>query len=567
MLKNLTIKARLVLVLLFLCVELVIGAVLGIGNLKLANDAMKSLYDDRLVALGQLDQIVRLLNRNVMAIAKSVSKEPAEAAKLMTEVDENVQRITKVWEAYMATYLTPEEKKLADQFLQDRKKFLSDGLLPAVAAVRGGDMKLAADLLHGPMEKLFVPVRGGVNDLIQLQLDVGKRDYEASRDSYEFVRNSCFVALFIGLLAAAVVGIWLMRSISRPLGEAIKLADGIAAGDLTQHISVQSQDEMGHLMQSLKSMSESLVKIVVQVRSGTDSIATASSQIAAGNMDLSSRTEQQASSLEETASAMEELTSTVKQNADNAHQANTLALSASDVASKGGAVVSQVVDTMGAINDSARKIVDIIAVIDGIAFQTNILALNAAVEAARAGEQGRGFAVVASEVRNLAQRSANAAKEIKALIHDSVEKVDVGANLVDQAGATMQEVVDSVKRVSDIVSEITAASREQTTGIEQVNQAIAQMDQATQQNASLVEEAAAASEAMQSQARNLADTVAIFKVDGMQASSNLLAQKPPKGSLNTKPHLPKAKASMNVARPKQQAQITAPVDGDDWTEF
>jgi methyl-accepting chemotaxis protein len=266
------------------------------------------------------------------------------------------------------------------------------------------------------------------------------------------------------------------------------------------------------LLQALKDMNESLVRIVGEVRAGTDTIGTASGQIATGNLDLSSRTEAQAGSLEQTAGSMEELTSTVKQNADNARQANQLVVSASDVAVKGGAVVGQVVHTMGSIKESSRKIVDIIGVIDGIAFQTNILALNAAVEAARAGEQGRGFAVVATEVRNLAQRSAAAAKEIKALIGDSVEKVDAGSKLVDDAGATMNEIVTSVKRVADIMSEITAASQEQSTGIEQVNQAIAQMDEATQQNAALVEEAAAAAMSMQDQAGNLSMVVSVFKL-------------------------------------------------------
>ncbi|MBS0308121.1 MAG: cache domain-containing protein, partial [Proteobacteria bacterium] len=272
------------------------------------------------------------------------------------------------------------------------------------------------------------------------------------------------------LLSALIFGICIAiaRSIVRPLQEAVAVADRVAHGDLTSDINVERDDETGQLLASLKHMNASLAKIVGEVRSGTESIGSASAQIASGNMDLSSRTEQQASSLEETASSMEELTSTVKQNADNARQANSLAMSASEVAMQGGQVVGQVVQTMGAINDSSKKIVDIIGVIDGIAFQTNILALNAAVEAARAGEQGRGFAVVAAEVRSLAQRSAGAAKEIKALIGDSVEKVDAGSKLVDQAGATMQEVVDSIRRVTDIMGEITAASQEQTSGIEQI---------------------------------------------------------------------------------------------------
>jgi len=320
----------------------------------------------------------------------------------------------------------------------------------------------------------------------------------------------------LGILSGlAFIVLMVVRGITRPLQQAVDMANAIAAGDLAQNIEVHSHDETGRLMQAMKDMNASLVNIVSQVRTGTDTIATASSQIASGNLDLSSRTEEQASSLEETASSMEELTSTVKQNAENARQANQLVVSTADVAVKGGQVVGQVVDTMASIKQSSRKIADIIGVIDGIAFQTNILALNAAVEAARAGEQGRGFAVVASEVRNLAQRSAGAAKEIKALIEDSVGKVDAGSELVDEAGRTMGEIVSSVKRVTDIMSEIAAASQEQSAGIEQVNQAVSQMDEATQQNTALVEEAAAAAESLQEQAGKLAEAVSVFKLDGM----------------------------------------------------
>ena len=316
-------------------------------------------------------------------------------------------------------------------------------------------------------------------------------------------------------------------------------------------------------------MNGALVNIVSEVRSGTETIASASQQIATGNADLSSRTESQASSLEETASSMEELTSTVKQNADNARQANQLAVSASEVAVKGGAVVSEVVETMGSINESAKKIVDIIGVIDGIAFQTNILALNAAVEAARAGEQGRGFAVVASEVRSLAQRSAQAAKEIKVLIDNSVEKVDAGSRLVDQAGVTMQEVVESIRRVTDIMGEISAASAEQTSGIEQVQQAVTQMDETTQQNAALVEEAAAAAESLREQADKLTQVVSVFKLDGMRAVGAAAISVPP-----AKPKaavMPVARKSTSVTRtpaePLQAKRIASAGSGDDWEEF
>ncbi|WP_431273556.1 methyl-accepting chemotaxis protein [Variovorax ureilyticus] len=356
------------------------------------------------------------------------------------------------------------------------------------------------------------------------------------------------------------------RSIVSPLGEAVKVAETVAAGDLRSRIEVQSKDETGQLMRALKKMNESLARVVGEVRTGTDTIATASSQIATGNQDLSSRTEEQASSLEETAASMEELTSTVKQNADNARQANQLAVSASEVAVRGGGVVSQVVDTMGSINASSRKIVDIIGVIDGIAFQTNILALNAAVEAARAGEQGRGFAVVASEVRNLAQRSAAAAKEIKTLIGDSVDKVEEGSKQVAEAGRTMDEIVESVKRVTDIMGEITAASQEQTSGIEQVNQAITQMDQVTQQNAALVEQAAAAAGSLHEQANVLVQAVSVFRLDAhvQVKPAPAVKQAPavaPKGRAKPAP-------AVRGKEVKTEPQLVASGSASgDWTEF
>jgi methyl-accepting chemotaxis protein-2 (aspartate sensor receptor) len=322
--------------------------------------------------------------------------------------------------------------------------------------------------------------------------------------------GSC-IALAAVLLGAALI-VFIRRTV-RPLGLLSVHVQALGRGDLSRQLDSDRRDEMGVITRAVEAMRQGLAGVVGGVRQGTDAIATASGQISAGNQNLSARTEEQASALEQTAASMEELTSTVKQNADNARQANQLALSASEVAVKGGDVVSQVVDTMASINASSKKIVDIIGVIDGIAFQTNILALNAAVEAARAGEQGRGFAVVASEVRNLAQRSAAAAKEIKGLIDDSVGKVDAGSALVGEAGKTMEEIVGSIRRVSDIVGEITAASHEQTQGIEQINQAITQMDQVTQQNAALVEEAAAAAQSMQEQAGSLVQAVSVFKLE------------------------------------------------------
>ncbi|MGK5048097.1 methyl-accepting chemotaxis protein [Janthinobacterium sp. GB4P2] len=371
------------------------------------------------------------------------------------------------------------------------------------------------------------------------------------------------------LILAALIAWWLAHNISGPLRAAIDVARQVAQGDLTVQVDVRSKDETGELMQALKDMTASLLRIVTEVRGGTQAIATASRQIASGNIDLSARTEQQASSLEETASSMEELTSTVQRNAQNASEANGLAASASAVAGKGGSVVAQVVDTMGSINDSSRKIVDIIGVIDGIAFQTNILALNAAVEAARAGEQGRGFAVVATEVRNLAQRSAGAAREIKGLINDSVAQVESGARLVDEAGHTMREIVDSVHKVSSIVGEISSASDEQRAGIEQVNQAISEMDQVTQQNAALVEEAAAAAEAMQEQAARLADAVSVFRTAQVDAAPPLAFRPAARRPVPLKvAHAPARLSGKPVVRHAPQVPAGKQRSGEDeWEEF
>ena len=351
-----------------------------------------------------------------------------------------------------------------------------------------------------------------INHLVEI---TNKRSevFEAESNARISSASILLLAILTLSLGAGICGaVLITRSITGPLRDAVEVARVVASGDLCSHISTAFHDEPGQLLQALKSMNDSLSSTVGQVRASTDTIAIASREIAAGNLDLSSRTEEQASSLEETASAMEQITSTVRQNAENAQQANRLVVAASDVALQGGKVVERVVATMGSIKESSRKIVDIIGVIDGIAFQTNILALNAAVEAARAGEQGRGFAVVATEVRNLAQRSAGAAKEIKTLIGDSVDKVDVGSKLVDEAGATMKKIVTSVKQVADIMGEIASASQEQSSGIEQVNLAITQMDEVTQQNAALVEQSAAAAASMQEQAGKLMREVSVFKI-------------------------------------------------------
>jgi methyl-accepting chemotaxis protein len=518
MFKNVTVKLRLIIVLGLLCFVSIVIAAAGLLSLSATNQSIKTIYEDRLLATGHLHEILSLNQQNQLALARSVYAAPATLADEVQRVTQRIETIDTLWKEYTATYLTADEKLLTAKFADARSKFVEGGLKPALLAMRAGDTEALTTVVQGPLGRLAPPVTDAVKELVRLQLSVGKAEYGQSQQRYDSSRALSLTLAILGLVVGIAVGAWIIRSITGSLDEALKIAEGVAQGDLTREVHTDSNDEVGRLVQALKQMQASLVGIVREVRSGTDTIATASGQIAAGTLDLSSRTEQQASSLEETASSMEELTSTVRQNADNARQANQMAMTAANVAGKGGVVVRQVVETMGAIDSSARKIVDIIGTIDGIAFQTNILALNAAVEAARAGEQGRGFAVVASEVRNLAQRSAAAAKEIKVLIGDSVAQVNEGNKLVTDAGQTMDEVVASIKRVTEIMAEIMAATEEQSAGIEQVNQAVSQMDQVTQQNAALVEEASAAAASMEEQAASLSQTVSVFKLAARSAA-------------------------------------------------
>ncbi|MFT3814994.1 MAG: methyl-accepting chemotaxis protein [Acidovorax sp.] len=420
-----------------------------------------------------------------------------------------------------------------------------------------------------------------IRDQAGFQAELANASEKAADEGNHAMRRDIGLAVGVAVLIAVALGIGITRSIIRPLAQAVDAADRVAGGDLSHEVTSQARDETGHLLRTLERMQHSLVATVSAVRRNAESVATASAQIASGNNDLSARTEEQASALEQTAASMEELGSTVRQNADNARQANQLALSASTVAQQGGDVVAQVVDTMRGINDSSKKIADIISVIDGIAFQTNILALNAAVEAARAGEQGRGFAVVAGEVRSLAQRSAEAAKEIKGLITASVERVEQGTQLVDKAGETMTEVVSSIRRVTDIMGEISAASSEQSQGVAQVGEAVTQMDQATQQNAALVEESAAAADSLKGQAQELVQAVAVFKLSQQQPEARVaaapmpvaaparLAPEAPRRTAAAAAPLPKPKP---VAAPAPRLVAKAPVlrsapAGGDWESF
>ena len=513
---HLKVSARLTILIGVLSALLVALGGLGLFGIGQSNEALKSVYEQSTLPATQLGRINALVLRNRLAVHAALLSPTGENIRQRSaEVESNMAAISKEWSAYMTSQLAPEEAALANGFATDRQNFMQQAMLPTLAALRANDLKEAERLAAEKIGPLAVPMERGVEALVKIQVDDARRGYDEAAKRYTAIRAVSIAVIAGGLLFAILFGARMVSSITRELGgepgQAAELARSVAAGDLSARVALRAGDSTS-LMAQLKEMQVRLSKVVGSVRANSESVATASAQIAQGNLDLSQRTEEQASVLEKTAAAMEEFSATVRQNADNARQANQLALDASNVAIQGGEVVGQVVDTMKAINDSSKRIADIIGVIDGIAFQTNILALNAAVEAARAGEQGRGFAVVASEVRSLAGRSADAAKEIKSLIGASVERVEQGTALVDHAGATMTEVVSSIRRVTDIVSEISVASAEQSAGVVQVATAVNQMDQVTQQNAALVEESAAAADSLKMQAIELVQIVAVFRL-------------------------------------------------------
>ena len=589
------ISTRLMVLVGTLTVLLMVLGIWGLVSIEQSNASLKTVYEDRTIPAVDLGQIDALTFASRMHVAEALANPVPDVIAASTAAVESGQaEIAQKWKAYAATDLKPEAAALAKTFEADLKVFQNDGLTPAVTALRANDITEAQSAMIAKMTPLSASVKKDIDALKQLQINVAKSEFDAAVGRYNTFRILSILAIVGGLIFAGGFGVVMTSTITGQLGgepgEANRLARSVGHGDLTTTIPVRAGDEAS-LMAQLQFMQSSLVRVVGEVRQASETVANASSEIAMGNSHLSDRTEQQAAALEQTAASMDELGATVQTNATRASEANQLAQQASRVAVRGGEVVGQVVDTMRDINARSHRIVDIIGVIDGIAFQTNILALNAAVEAARAGDQGRGFAVVASEVRSLAGRSAEAAKEIKSLIGASVESVERGSALVDAAGSTMTEVVASIGRVNEIMGLITAASDEQSAGVRQVGEAVALMDQATQQNAALVEEMAAAASGLKSQASELVQSVAVFKLaetggafrtgsapqTAQRAEStprSLTSSAPRKavGAAKAPPRLP-AKTSAIAAKPLQKfqalavAKAPAVAPDDEWETF
>ena len=545
---------------------------------------LKDVVDVRIPIIKALDalndgvneQAIQLRNLAIFTSEAIVKSATSQIAAASADVDVQYTTLNTLVSSEKGKELMARMQQRRGDFLKLRDQYLT--------TLQQGQRDEALKLLEEQLRPAQRAYMAAIDEQYEYQF---KRTVDAgalAESAALALQRDVLIAAALAIGIAIFLAITIIRSITRPLAQAVEAADRVAGGDLSGQIVVQSKDETGHLLSALQRMQQSLVNTVSTVRQNAEGVASASAQIASGNNDLSARTEQQASALEETAASMEELGSTVQQNADNARQANQLAQSASGVATQGGQVVAKVVDTMKGISESSKKISDIISVIDSIAFQTNILALNAAVEAARAGEQGRGFAVVASEVRNLAGRSAEAAKEIKALITESVTRVDQGTALVDQAGHTMEEVVASIRRVTDIMGEISAASSEQSAGVSQVGEAVTQMDQATQQNAALVEEMAAAAGSLNTQAQDLVQAVAVFKLAQGQGFASAVKRAPAPQVTKAMPAMkpvPAIKTAPKKSAPAKLATLNAPApapalaaktgptksDEQDWESF
>ncbi|WP_345796123.1 methyl-accepting chemotaxis protein [Castellaniella sp. MT123] len=579
--KNLKISTRLAAAFAFLLLLALILASIGIWNARSTQSIAKEIG-----LRGEANQLITEWSHSVevranQVMAYALISDPEMIGYFKQEIDKATQTIESDTQKGQALFTAPESKRLFTEILNQRTQYLQI-MNRVFKALDSYQSVLANELVRDQLPAANKSYIASLDALRQYQQNMVNQAQDHSASQARTSENLLILATVLAFILGPLFAWRVMRAITRPLADAVSLAEGIAHNDLSHRVQTESTNEIGQLLHALGRMTQNLRGTVGEVRSGADSIASAANQISAGNLDLSSRTEQQASSLAETAATMEQITATVRQNADNAHQANTLAATAAQTASDGGALVAELVGTMGEIDSKSQQVSDIIGVIDSIAFQTNILALNAAVEAARAGEQGRGFAVVAAEVRALAQRSAGAAKEIKALIDTSVAATTKGNEQAAHAGATMQQIVDSINRVTDIMGEISAASREQTTGIEEINSAITQMDDVTRQNASLVEESAAAATSLQEQAGTLAQLVAIFNLGADAASaspagSRTASQPPrlpaaPEKVVSPAPQRPRPAAA--AARPSAKPALRAPnrpapvtADTEEWAEF
>ncbi|WP_116811862.1 methyl-accepting chemotaxis protein [Steroidobacter cummioxidans] len=579
---NISVKAKLFATLALAGVVLILVGVIGLSGTKSSNADLDAIFSNRFMPTGWVGAI-ETSERTVLEKAEEVviRQDGAAVKGALDLLQERQGQVKELMQKLDATDLTDKEREIVGQFRTHGNELLSL-VQEALLAAQSGNFSVAESTLIEKARPAYEKITTAGDTLLTTQIEVAHKMRTEADASFK--KSSAFIigAIVVGIALSAVLGLLIIRSIVSTINTAVSIADRIASGELGNDVRVESTDELGRLLEALKRMDGKLVEIVGDVRGSADAVGAAARQLSHGNDDLSQRTQEQAAALEETASSMEQMTATVKQNADNARQANQLAVGAREQAERGGAVVQRAIAAVGEINNSSRKIADIIGVIDEIAFQTNLLALNAAVEAARAGEQGRGFAVVATEVRNLAQRSASAAKEIKGLINDSVDKVKVGSELVDESGQTLSEIMESVKKVTDIVAEIAAASEEQSAGIEQVNNAVSQMDNVTQQNAALVEEASAASKSMEQQSGTLVTQIGYFRRSdgsgiagsGGHAHSHAAAEVARAAAPVTRPR-PQAvrKAGLAATKPRAAASSNAAplarASGDDsqWSDF
>lgn len=494
---------------------------LGLWGISRSNAALQTLHTERLATAVEVGQIQALLLRQRLLLATALVTPDAQTiAENTAAVQRNIAAISEIWQRFESRQHPQEEAQLARDFYEHRLRFVREGLQPAALALQAGDIAQARELVVSRVRPLYEAVQTRMDALIQWQSDAGEKAWQQERERYALIRGSAIAALALGLLFSLWFAGALVRGIRRALGDAVQVARTIASGDLSRPVPAQGHDEAADVLRALAAMQQQLTTTVRQIRGGSEHVASASSQIAMGNQDLASRTEEQASALQQAAAALQQMSATVQNNADNARQAQRLAQDASDVTHEGGKVMEQMVSTMHAIHASSGHVTDILQIIDSIAFQTNILALNAAVEAARAGDQGRGFAVVASEVRQLAGRSAEAAREIRQLIVASVAQTEQGAQLVDRAGHAMQQAVAAIARVSQLMDDISSASHEQSSGMGQIDTAVQHLDQSTQNNASLVEELSAAAHSLQEQASAQVDAMAVFTLEENETQLN-----------------------------------------------